>query len=72
MGHGKGLTLTKPEKKRVVGRAGPGSLGQSELLTGSKSRHSGPSWQHAKRNSNVTRLPFQEEGTTQVKEPSSV
>lgn len=72
MGHGKRPTLTKPEEERVVGRAGPGSLGQSELLTGSKSRHSGPSWQREKRNSNVTRLPSQEEGTPQLKGPSPV
>lgn len=43
------------EEEGVVGRADPGDLGWSELLTGSKSRHSGPSWQRAKRNGNVTR-----------------
>lgn len=36
---------------------GSGEGRPRELLTGSKSRHSGPSWQRAKRNSNVTRLP---------------
>lgn len=60
------------ERERMIRRAGPGGLGWSELLTGSRSRHSGLSWQRAKRNSNVTRLPSQKEGTTQVKGPSLV
>lgn len=50
-----------------MGRAGPGSVGSPQLLTDSRSTHSGPSWQRAKRNSNVAGLPSQKEGGTRVK-----
>jgi hypothetical protein len=64
--------IDKAREEDGGGEGRPRSPRWSELLTGSKSRHSGPSWQRAKRNSSVTRLPSQEEGTTQVKGPSSI
>lgn len=50
----KGEDIDKAREGEDGGEGRPGSLGQSELLTGSKSRHSGPSWKREKRNSNVT------------------